>query len=568
MYTAYFGLIEAPFALTPDPRYLYMSERHREGLAHLLYGVRQPGGFVQLTGEVGSGKTTLCRCLINQLPPETDVALVWNPRLTALELLATVCDELRVPYPAETRSIKVLVDALNRHLLEAHARGRRTVLIIDEAQNLRFDVLEQLRLLTNLETASEKLLQIILIGQPELIQILERQKLRQLAQRITARYHLLPLAERETSTYIQHRLRVAGGNDTLFTPAAMRRVARLSGGVPRLINVLCDRALLGAYARDQRQVDLAILRQASREVRGTFPPHRHFRPVWTIGLATLGVVAAWGLLLVTPGRISDFRPEQAPAVVTSRGRPPTIVPQAEEPGSRGEREPPAKPAGRPADGVSHSQAGASSRLVDLLADPANQGGDQASFASLYARWGVDLQKTRGTPGCEAGPAQGLRCLLRVGNWTRLRRFDLPAILELVTPAGERRRVALVALGDETATLALGGRAYTFSLPEIERLWEGSFILLWKTPPFRARLLSPGMRGKAVAWVRRTLDSLEGKVPSALPSDVYDAGLQGRVMAFQRSRSLVPDGLVGEETLVQLTLAVRGPETPSVSHPGP
>ena len=268
MYVSHFGLTEPPFSISPDPRYLYMSERHREGLAHLLYGIQQPGGFVQLTGEVGTGKTTLCRCLLAQLPPEVDVAIVLNPRLTVIELLATVCDELGVSYPPETTSVKILVDRLYLHLLEAHGRGRRTVLIIDEAQNLSADVLEQIRLLTNLETTTEKLLQIILIGQPELVRLLERRRLRQLAQRVTARYHLLPLSRPETCGYIRHRVRVAGGSDTLFTPTAMRRVYRLSRGVPRLVNVICDRALLGAFAHEKDRVTAATVRRAGREVLG------------------------------------------------------------------------------------------------------------------------------------------------------------------------------------------------------------------------------------------------------------------------------------------------------------
>jgi len=279
MYTDYFNLSEPPFSLTPDPRFLFMSERHREGLAHLLYGVRQPGGFVQLTGDIGSGKTTLCRCLVKQLPPETDVALILNPRLTVVELLATVCDELGISYPAETGSVKVLIDALNQRLLESHAGGRRTVLIIDEAQNLHEDVLEQIRLLTNLETSKEKLLQIILIGQPELLSVLKHQKLRQLAQRITARYHLIALSRRETYAYIHHRLRVSGRRDPLFTTPAMRLVYRLSGGVPRVINIICDRALLGAYALDKQRVSAAIVRQASIETRGILSWRSRFHPL-------------------------------------------------------------------------------------------------------------------------------------------------------------------------------------------------------------------------------------------------------------------------------------------------
>ncbi len=269
MYTDFFKLSEPPFSLTPDPRFLYMSERHREGLAHLFYGVQQPGGFVQLTGDIGSGKTTLCRCLIKQLPPGTDIALILNPRLTVIELLATVCDELGISYPAEAASNKVLIDALNQRLLESHARSRRTVLIIDEAQNLNEDVLEQIRLLTNLETSKEKLLQIILIGQPELLSLLKRKNLRQLAQRITARYHLLSLSRSETHAYIQHRLLVAGRKEPLFTRRAMHCVYRLSRGMPRVINIICDRALLGAYALDAQRVSAGIVRKASRETRGS-----------------------------------------------------------------------------------------------------------------------------------------------------------------------------------------------------------------------------------------------------------------------------------------------------------
>src|SRR5512143_372585 len=236
MYTSFFGLQEKPFAITPDPRYLYLSARHAEALAHLLYGIGEGGGFVQLTGEVGTGKTTLCRCLLEQLPPEVDVALILNPKLTDVELLAAVCDELGITYPPGTESRKVLVDRLYQYLLDAHARGRRTVLILDEAQDLAPDVLEQIRLLTNLETSTRKLLQIILIGQPELIRVLAREDLRQLAQRVVARYHLHPFSAEDTRAYIRHRMEVAGQKGKIFSEAAMRRVHAASRGIPRLIN--------------------------------------------------------------------------------------------------------------------------------------------------------------------------------------------------------------------------------------------------------------------------------------------------------------------------------------------
>ncbi|HSB69890.1 MAG TPA: AAA family ATPase [Candidatus Methylomirabilis sp.] len=553
MYTSHFGLTDTPFSITPDPRYLYMSERHREGLAHLLYGIRQPGGFVQLTGEVGTGKTTLCRCLLEQLPREVDVALILNPRLTAVEFLATMCDELRITYPPETWSVKELVDALSRYLLDAHARGRRTVLIVDEAQNLPADVLEQIRLLTNLETATQKLLQIILIGQPELIHLLERQKLRQLAQRITARYHLLHFSRRDTCAYIRHRLRVGGGSDTLFTPAAMYRVHRVSGGVPRLINVICDRALLGAYAHDRHRVDAATVARAAREVRGVVPRKgRGGRLAWGLGLVGLALAVAGTMILVTPDQISSPRNSGLPAVLSANPQPASV------PGGPGE--------GRQVVGGGGDSQGPTGRqLADLLTDPSVRADEHAAFASLYSRWGLEYRKPSSGLDCEAGRSQGIECLFRVGNWNRLRRFDLPAILELVPPGGERRRVALVGLGDDSATLLLGGREHTFPLSEVERLWDGPFILLWKVPSLESRLISPGMRGKDVEWLRRKLDEIEGKPSKGGRPNLYDQELKQRVLAFQQSRSLVADGLVGEETLVQLTLAAREPGTPSLTH---
>lgn len=266
MYEQHFGLTERPFSIAPDPRFLYMSPQHREALAHLLYGVGASGGFVQLTGEVGTGKTTICRCLVEQLPDDVDVALILNPRVSGLELVASLCDELKIRYPRDTDSIKVLTDALNAYLLQSHADGRHTVLIIDEAQCLTAEVLEQVRLLTNLETTREKLLQIVLVGQPELRDLLALDNLRQLAQRITARYHLLPISREETGAYIHHRLQVCGASDKLFTEGAIDRVHRLSQGIPRLINILCDRAMLGAFAEGRHVIDTAIVRRAAREV--------------------------------------------------------------------------------------------------------------------------------------------------------------------------------------------------------------------------------------------------------------------------------------------------------------
>lgn len=275
MYLDFFGLKEFPFSIAPDPRYLYMSERHREALAHLLFGVGGQGGFVVLTGEVGTGKTTICRCFLGQVPETTDVAFVINPKLSAHELLASICDELKIEY-GDGATIKTLNDEINRYLLTAHARGRHTVLVVDEAQNLSVDVLEQLRLLTNLETSEKKLLQIILLGQPELRSLLAQPELRQLAQRVTARYHLDALNRLEVGAYLKCRLAVAGRTSSVFTQGAIRKLYRLSGGIPRLINLIADRALLGAYASHSEFVDPVHVKQAFREIKG----EQNMDPTW------------------------------------------------------------------------------------------------------------------------------------------------------------------------------------------------------------------------------------------------------------------------------------------------
>ena len=309
MYTNYFGLKEKPFSISPDPRYLYMSELHREALAHLLYGISGDGCFILLTGDVGTGKTTVCRCLLAQLPDNTDVALVVNPRLTVFELLATICDELEIPFEKSEKSVKAYIDRLNVYLIEAHARGRNVALLIDEAQNLGLDLLEQLRLLTNLETDQKKLLKIVLLGQTELREMLNQKEAAQISQRITSRYHLLPLDRLNSFAYIHHRLAVAGERREIFSKTAMSRIFELSDGIPRLINVLCDRSLLGAYVEEKYQVSPRIVDKAAREVLGDVSEKKEKpapRQLWKKRL--LAVV----IILLGSGGATYYFSEQVP----------------------------------------------------------------------------------------------------------------------------------------------------------------------------------------------------------------------------------------------------------------
>lgn len=547
MYLAHFGLHERPFSNTPDPQFVYLGARHEEALAHLLYGVQEHGGFVQLTGEIGTGKTTVCRLLLERLPEGVDVALIVNPILSPEELLAALCDELGVKDEGVARSRKVLVDLLYRHLLAAHAAKRRTVLIVDEAQNLTVQALEQLRLLTNLETAKQKLLQIMLIGQPELVELLARPDLRQLSQRITARYHLLPFTARETRAYVSHRLALAGGAEDLFERGALRDVHRLSGGVPRLINVICDRALLGAYAQRRATVDSQTVRTAAREVLG-----RH-RALWRL-------VTAGALVLLVGGAAAALL---AGAIPSFRALPWSIAARTAD-ADRATPPVDAKPAATHTASPTSVQGPTPAALSELLRREEPPADRASSFMSLFAWWRLEARGWNVEP-CKAAAAMGLECLEAAGGWPTLRRLDLPAALRLLTPDGKPHWAAIVTLDAERATLVLGSRVVTPALEEIDALWDGRFEILWQPPPIGTREVAPGTRGKPAVWLRQRLDALDGQ-PSTARGDVYDEPLRTRVLAFQRSQSLAADGIAGVETLARLGSLVDQ-RIPSLSRAG-
>jgi general secretion pathway protein A len=558
MYTSFYGLAEKPFSITPDPRYLFLSERHAEALAHLLYGIDDAGGFVQLTGEVGTGKTTMVRSLLAQVPDHADVALILNPRVTPLEFLLAICDELHVPHRESMRgSVKALVDALNAFLLDAHSHARRVVVIVDEAQQLPTDTLEQVRLLTNLETETRKLLQIILVGQPELRDVLARNDLRQLAQRITGRYHLDPLTEPEAAAYVRHRMKVAGSTAEVFTPGALTELHRLSKGIPRVINVLADRALLGAYTVEQHRVTPKLVREAAAEVYGR-PPAAPRWYGWAFGAAaaTGAVVIAVALWLLL-GRGDDASTAAAtPAGTTATPPAATSAPTAASPatGAGAATAPaPGAPAGAPT-------AVATAPLAPLLAgNGANTGPDQA-FAQLFALWQVPFDAAGARP-CEQATARGLECLAQRGTLAQLRRLNRPAIVSLVAPDGTEHQVVVAQLRDATARVEIGGRTYEADLNELQRYWFGDFLILWRPPLPMARTLSPGMRGAEVRWLRQGLLQVRGEPPRTGASDVYDAELAKLVEDFQRANRLTVDGIVGQQTQVMLDGQLGSPGSP-------
>jgi general secretion pathway protein A len=568
MYTSFFGLNEKPFAITPDPRYLFMSERHGEALAHLVYGVTESGGFMQLTGEVGTGKTTLVRTLLqNKLPNNADVAVVLNPRLSVIEFLETICEELGILAPENRGSVKALVDSLNHQLLRAHAEGRRVILVVDEAQNLSRDVLEQVRLLTNLETAKQKLLQIILIGQPELRDLLAREDLRQLAQRITGRYHLEPLTREETAQYIEHRLRVAGALGEIFDSSAKREVFRLTSGVPRLINVICDRALLGAYSKETRRVSRRLVRSAAAEIKGipyTTPLLRWAIPV--VGAVAIAVIAAsvWPLL----GQRSDSAPAQqmdtasragntVPARQSAQVEP--ITETVAEPEPRPQPEPEAEPATEP-EPEPEPEATLDQQL--LLAGELTR--LAPAFEVLFSLWDLEFDESV-TNGCDLAQSAGYSCLMQRGSWSSLRQLDRPAILTLTDSRGKDHHVVLQALQGDTAQLSIAGVSVTHRFLDVTELWFGDYILLWRPPNGQTLALGRGSRGGNVVWLRESLAAIDDRYRAEpLDSSIYDAELEQRVIDFQRDHRLDVDGLAGQQTQIIINSLLGPEDTPRLT----
>lgn len=598
MYSQYFGLSEPPFSIAPDPRFLYMSDQHREALAHLLYGIGSNGGFVLLTGEVGTGKTTVTRCLLEQLPESTDVAFVLNPKYTVEELLETICDELAISVEREGLGIKEYVDAINGHLIENHRRNRNTVLIIDEAQNLSVDVLETIRLLTNLETNTKKLLQIILVGQPELSDLLEQQALRQLNQRITARYHLRALHQDEIQSYLNHRLAVAGVDCPLFQPGSIKRLYKLTKGIPRLINIICDRALLGAYVQRESTVKAEVLGKAAGEVLGDSKDDHSNSwlrvPVMAVvSLIVIGVIfvgsfftspqlKAWvsSTELIQPPS-SEVLNSQSASLEDEQSASAVITPEDEKFGS--------VPLNQKSDipDLVNEDIEADDKLHEVRAAPVIKEGDTAvvaqsqppesvdkiaitnpanwawenkseaelsevlAYQHLFSLWGIEFQPKEDPAVCTFAESNGLSCYFQVRSLSELASLNHPAVLKLLNAVGVPFYVTLVEINGEYADLYIAESKRRVALKDL-KLWStGNITLLWRKPQNYRHPLLPGAQGDLITWLDQQLAVVQGRNPRTPSPEIYDEALVWQVKKFQSSFGLMADGVVGPKTAMQL-----------------
>jgi general secretion pathway protein A len=580
MYNAYFGFKESPFSIAPDPRYLYMTEQHREALAHLVYGLNSEGGCILLTGEVGTGKTTVCRCLLEQIPEQSNIALVFNPKVTATELLETICDELHIEYPKGENSVKTYIDRINAFLLQANAAGQKTVLIIDEAQNMESTVLEQLRLLTNLETNQRKLLQIIILGQPELLEILSRENMRQLAQRITARFHLNPLSRNELKAYISHRLAVAGSNVQLFDEKTTKRLYQLSNGIPRLINIICDRALLGAYVENKTRVDTPTLNNAAKEVFGKIT-HTHTKqsrwPVFTAMAASVAAIAivTYMILSTEPAppapvaQLTNDSPQQAITVpdTETEAQSPAVaqvdvadvdtaiinqkadIADLTDDVTAEDIESTPQP-DQAAEILVENASDASPDFKQLVFSKAKNSKAQA-YADLFDVWSREYNAAQHGSACAFARDNGLSCLHRQGNLRSLAILNRPAVLKFYDGHNDAAYAILTYLSDNEATLRKGDQSLTVSVDTLNRYWLGEYTLVWQKPPYYQSAVQPGSHGPIVQWLDQQLVRLYGQDDIPTIHDTYNDELKSQIVKFQLSKGLTPDGVVGPHTFILL-----------------
>ncbi|MCG6231035.1 ExeA family protein [Vibrio furnissii] len=518
MYPEFFGLIEHPFSIVPNSRYLYLSQRHKEAMAHLQAGLGDGGGFAMLTGEVGTGKTTVAKAILAGLPAQTRAGFILNPTFSERELLEAICDEFAIKYPAQA-TLKQLSQVLYQFLLNEYANGIQVLLVIDEAQHLAPDVLEQLRLLTNLETESRKLLKVLLIGQPELQYKLQLPQLRQLAQRITGRYHLLPLDISETAHYIRFRLQQAGGDGDLFSARSAKWIAQQTHGIPRLINLVCDAALKGAYQAGERTLSLERVKQACTQIMSfqstVYQPQVRARRFPLVGVmsALLGIGLATAIAYGVPPYLDQMIQQQWPLPAPVQASEQTVFPKT----------------------VEDALKGASDR--------------EQAMRALYAVWGYEASVIESF--CQRSASSSLECEQNMGDWQRLAALNLPVVLTL-NWQGLRTYAVLYRMQGEDVELLIQGQRVRIGREWIEPLWQGEYRVVWQ--PSFYQTLRTGMRGEAITLLDAKLSRLLGEPERHVTE--YDQEVKRKVEIFQRWQHMQVDGIAGRQTLRQLDLLTQ------------
>lgn len=572
IYQDFFGFSEKPFDLTPDPKYLYLSPKHKEVLAHLVFGLQENNGFLKIIGEVGTGKTMICRSFLNQLHTDFNIAYIFNPCLDSMELLQTINAELGIR--ADSTSRKELTDILNEFLLKERKKGHRVVVMIDEAQDLDPMVLEQLRLLSNLETDTEKLIQIVLIGQPELDKLLAREELRQLRQRITIKWELLPLNLEETQRYIQHRLNVALGKGKVnFTRSSTEKIFRYSEGIPRMINVLADRALLIAYTMNTKKIGSRIIRLAAKDIGGFSAPTTGLQNFWKTALP---VLAFSGLLIFAVNHVDipDFGkgkeggqdiqqfiqenpldlsdpggliPSAPPAVPVSKPNPAAeISPLAPAfLGKAGGVEPPLLEAGS----LEISQ---SEKLVTYLSSLSLMESKVEAVKWVLETWGLVSGNLIGLDDSVFENLETDYQLLQYelsGNLKRLITLNYPAILEINLPNAQGTKyLALISVKDGIGVFGSVDRI-EMPLDTIDPLWNRKAIILWRNFEGLPAEIQRGFQGKEVIWLQKNLRLLGFFTGREAP--VFGPKTMRAITKFQRRYSIKDDGNFQAESKMML-----------------